>query len=31
MDPAVLVAGETLVDFLPATERPLADVERFER
>jgi fructokinase len=31
MDPAVLVAGEALVDFLPATERPLADVERFER
>ncbi|WP_415378829.1 carbohydrate kinase family protein [Halosimplex sp. TS25] len=31
MDPTVLVAGETLVDFLPATETPLADTDEFAR
>ncbi|MFD1513357.1 carbohydrate kinase family protein [Halomarina rubra] len=31
MDPDVLVAGETLIDFLPATAGPLATVERFRR
>ena len=30
-DPATLVAGETLVDFLPARPGPLADVETFSR
>jgi len=30
-DPDVLVAGEALVDFLPETAGPLADVERFAR
>lgn len=30
-DAAVLVAGETLVDFVPATAGPLADVESFHR
>jgi fructokinase len=31
MNPTVLVAGETLVDFLPDTAEPLAAVERFDR
>jgi fructokinase len=31
MEPRVLVAGETLVDFLPGSERPLSAVERFDR
>jgi fructokinase len=31
MDPAVLVAGEALVDFIPRSEGPLATVECFER
>ena len=31
MEPSVLVAGETLVDFLPETAGPLAETERFER
>jgi len=31
MDPTVLVAGETLVDFLPGSETPLSNVERFDR
>jgi len=31
MDPAVLVAGETLVDFLPEADRPLESTERFAR
>jgi fructokinase len=31
MTPDILVAGETLVDFLPGSAGPLADVERFTR
>jgi len=31
MDPKTLVAGETLVDFLPGSESPLSTVERFDR
>jgi len=31
MDPSVLVAGETLVDFLPDSPGPLATVESFDR
>ena len=31
MDPSVLVAGETLVDFLPDADRPLESTERFAR
>jgi fructokinase len=31
MTPDVLVAGECLVDFIPAAPGPLADVERFDR
>ncbi|QLH78308.1 carbohydrate kinase [Halosimplex rubrum] len=31
MDPSVLVAGETLVDFLPESDRPLESTERFAR
>ena len=31
MDPNVLVAGETLVDFLPASDEPLSAVEGFDR
>jgi fructokinase len=31
MNPRVLVAGETLVDFLPASATPLSAVERFDR
>ncbi|MFC5973398.1 carbohydrate kinase [Halomarina salina] len=31
MNPGILVAGETLVDFLPERAGPLASVERFQR
>ena len=31
MTPDVLVAGECLIDFIPASPGPLADVERFDR
>lgn len=31
MDPSVLVAGETLVDFLPGSDVALSGVERFDR
>jgi fructokinase len=31
MAPRIVVAGETLVDFIPATAGPLADVETFDR
>jgi fructokinase len=30
-DPRIVVAGETLVDFIPATTGPLPDVETFDR